>query len=64
MDEDKEMREVEHPLDDWLEERRLPFTPDEIDGHTLSRASAGGLTPPVGLSHPCGSTSVRLRSCA
>jgi len=29
------MREVEHALDDWFEERRLPFTPDEIDGHTI-----------------------------
>lgn len=34
--EEKEvMRAVEHALDDWLEERCLPFTPEEIDGHTI-----------------------------
>jgi len=34
-EEEEVMREVEHALDDWLEERRLPFTPEEIDGHTI-----------------------------
>ena len=34
-EEEEVMREVEHALDDWLEERELPFTPDAIDGHTI-----------------------------
>ena len=34
-EEEEVMREVEHALDDWLEERRLPFTPEEIDGRTI-----------------------------
>lgn len=34
-EEEEVMREVGHALDDWLEERRLPFTPEEIDGRTI-----------------------------
>jgi hypothetical protein len=34
-EEEEVMREVEHALDDWLEDRQLPFTPEEIDGHTI-----------------------------
>lgn len=41
-EEEEVMREVEHALDDWLEERHLPFMPEEIDGHTiLVRPPAG-----------------------
>ena len=34
-EEDEVMDEVALALDDWLEERHLPFTPDRVDGHTL-----------------------------
>lgn len=35
LDEARVLRELEHALDEWLAERRLPFAPLEIDEHTV-----------------------------
>jgi hypothetical protein len=35
LDEARILRELEHALDEWLAERELPFTPLELDDHTV-----------------------------
>ena len=34
-EDDAVLRDVSHALDDWLEERRLPFTPEQVGPATL-----------------------------
>lgn len=35
LDEARILRELEHALDEWLAERRLPFAPIEVGEHTV-----------------------------